>query len=199
MSIGWLIRTFTRVKMLALILQLAVVVSPDTARIAPVAGSPAVVAAGQARPRAIEVSEWYHRRLVVHKTLSYAMLPVFASQYVAGSKLYDQGAGGAVAPAWARPVHRIGAATIAGIFGVNTVTGLWNLWDSRQVEDKRWLRVSHALAMLGADAAFAYTGLKLANEAENSFEKRREHRRVAVYAIGVSVGSGAVMKIFNDR
>ncbi|MEO5567059.1 MAG: hypothetical protein ABIR92_01115, partial [Gemmatimonadaceae bacterium] len=125
--------------------------------------------------------------------------PVFAAQYVAGTKLYDEGAGGGAAPGWARPVHQFGAAAVAGIFGVNTVTGLWNLWDSRQVEDKRWLRVSHAVIMLGADAAFAYTGLKLANEAENSAEKRRQHRRVAVYAIGVSVGSGVTMKIFNDR
>lgn len=185
--------------MLSLILQLAVGVVPDSVRVEPVRGPVAVVAAGQGRPRAIEVSEWYHRRFVVHKTLSYAMLPVFAAQYVAGSKLYDEGAGGGPAPGWARPVHRFGAATVAGIFGINTVTGLWNLWDSRHVEDKRWLRVSHSVVMLGADAAFAYTGLKLAKEARSSPEKRRQHRRVALYAIGVSVGSGVTMKIFNDR
>jgi hypothetical protein len=150
------------------------------------------------RVRAVEVSEWYGRRLLIHRTLSYAMLPVFASQYVAGTKLYDaQQVGGKPAPSWARPVHQAGAATIAGIFGVNTVTGLWNLWDSRHTPEHRLLRYTHAAVMLGADAAFAYTGIKLSHEAENSFVKRDEHRKVALYAIGASTISGVVMKIFN--
>ena len=150
------------------------------------------------RARAVEVSEWYGRRLTIHRTLSYAMLPVFASQYIAGTKLYDaQQPGGKPAPGWARPVHQVGAGTIAGIFGVNTVTGLWNLWDSRHTPEHRWLRYTHAAVMLGADAAFAYTGIKLSQEAENSFVKRDEHRKVALYAIGASTVSGVVMKIFN--
>jgi hypothetical protein len=150
------------------------------------------------RARAVEVSEWYGRRLVIHRTLAYAMLPVYATQYVAGTKLYDaQRAGGTPAPSWARPLHKTGAYTIAGIFGVNTVTGVWNLWDSRHTEQNRWLRYSHAAVMIGADAAFAYTGMKLSKEAANSQLKRDQHRRVALYAIGASTASGLVMKIFN--
>ena len=125
------------------------------------------------------------------------MLPVFTAQYVAGSALFDQGNGGPAAPGWARPVHKAGAATIAGIFTVNTVTGLWNLWDSRQVEEHRWLRYSHALVMLGADAAFAYTGSKLADEAKLTTANRRRHRQVALISIGVSTASGVIMKIYN--
>jgi hypothetical protein len=183
---------------LALVLQLAAA-APDSTRL-----SPTVVLAGQSqdttqqRRRAVEISEWYGRRLAIHRTLSYVMVPVFAAQYVAGSKLYDaEQAGGTPAPSWARPVHQAGAATVAGIFGVNTVTGVWNLWDSRHTEEKRWLRLSHAVVMLGADAAFAYTGIKLSQEAENSAEKRKQHRQVALYAIGASTASGLVMKIFN--
>ena len=184
---------------LALFFQLAVA-APDTSRLAPTV----VIAEQQQqdttrrRRRAVEVSEWYGRRLTIHRTLSYAMLPVFVAQYVAGSKLYDaEQAGGSPAPSWARPVHQVGAGAIAGIFTVNTVTGLWNLWDSRHTEDHRWLRVSHAVLMLGADAAFAYTGIKLSDEAENSAEKRKQHRTVALYAIGISTVSGVAMKIFN--
>jgi hypothetical protein len=184
---------------LALFFQLAVV-APDTSRHAP-----AVVATAEQqqdttrrRRRAVEISEWYGRRLTIHRALSYAMVPVFTAQYIAGTKLYDAQFGGASpAPSWARPVHQVGASTIAGIFSVNTVTGLWNLWDSRHTEDHRWLRLSHAAVMLGADAAFAYTGIKLSQEAENSFEKRKQHRQVALYAIGASTVSGVVMKIFN--
>lgn len=181
--------------MLALLFQLAAA-TPDTTRL------PSLPAIDQQdttrrRARAIEVSEWYGRRLTIHRIASYAMVPVFTAQYVAGSQLYDAEQTLTAAPGWARPVHKVGAATVAGIFGVNTVTGLWNLWDSRHVEEKRWLRYSHALAMLGADVAFAYTGIKLSQEAENSAEKRREHRNTAIYAMGLSVGSGLVMKFFN--
>jgi len=150
------------------------------------------------RPRAVEVSEWYGRRLTIHRTLSYAMPVVFATQYIAGTKLYNASkAGGTPAPSWARPVHKAGAYTVAGIFGVNTVTGVWNLWDSRHTTEHRWLRYTHAAVMLGADAAFAYTGIKLSEEAEDSFVKRDEHRKVALYAIGASTASGVIMKIFN--
>jgi hypothetical protein len=150
------------------------------------------------RARAVEVSEWYGRRLTIHRTLSFAMLPVFASQYIAGTKLYEaQQVGGSPAPSWARPVHKAGAVTVAGIFGVNTVTGVWNLWDSRHTRENRWLRYTHAAVMLGSDAAFAYTGIKLSQDAKQSFVKRDQHRRVALYAIGASTVSGVVMKIFN--
>src|SRR5689334_16611979 len=124
------------------------------------------------RRRAVEVSEAYGQRLQVHRILSYAMIPVFTAQYVAGTKLYDAAANGTRAPGWAKPVHSAGAAAIAGIFTINTITGVWNLWDSRHTPEHRWLRYSHAAVMLGADAAFAYTGIKLSQEAENSFVKR---------------------------
>jgi hypothetical protein len=150
------------------------------------------------RPRAVEVSEWYGRRLTIHRYMSYAMVPVFTMQYIAGTKLYDaQLAGHGPAPDWALPVHKVGASTIATIFTVNTVTGVWNLWDSRHTPEHRWLRLSHAAVMLGADAAFAYTGIKLSRQAENDPDKRAEHRRVALVAIGASTASGLVMKFFN--
>jgi hypothetical protein len=51
--------------------------------------------------------------------------------------------------------------------------------------------------MLAADAAFTYTGAKLSNDAENSAAKRREHRTVALYAIGATVVSGSIMRFWN--
>ncbi|HEY9227386.1 MAG TPA: hypothetical protein VIP11_12105 [Gemmatimonadaceae bacterium] len=121
-------------------------------------------------------------------------LPVFALQYAAGDQLYRKGSD---APAWAKTGHRVGATTLAGIFTVNTVTGAWNWWDSRKASNGRVLRTVHALSLLGADAAFTYAGVKLSNEAENSAEKRRQHRTVALSAIAVSAVSGIGMKILN--
>lgn len=146
------------------------------------------------RRKSVNVSEWYSRRLTVHRYIAYSTLPVFALQYAAGTQLYDKGAG---APTWAKTMHRVGATALAGMFTVNTVTGVWNWWDSRSVEQNRVLRTVHALTMLGTDFAFSYTGAKLSNEAENSADKRRLHREVALVSIGVTVASGLAMKIWN--
>jgi hypothetical protein len=146
------------------------------------------------RPRAVEVSEWYSRRLTIHRYVAYATLPVFALEYAAGDQLYRKSRD---APTWAKTTHRVGATALAGMFTVNTVTGVWNWWDSRSISQGRELRTIHALSMLGADAAFTYAGAKLANEAETSSDKRRLHRTIALSAIGVTVASGVAMKLWN--
>jgi hypothetical protein len=147
------------------------------------------------RVRAIEVSEWYGRRLTLHRRLSYTVIPLFAFQYAAGDQIWEKGA---AAPEWARRGHRIGAATIGSVFLVNTVTGAWNLWDSRHVEDGRARRYLHAASMLVADAGFTWAGAVLSEQAERSLSKRRLHRTVALSSIALSVTSGLIMYLTND-
>jgi hypothetical protein len=53
--------------------------------------------------------------------------------------------------------------------------------------------------MLGADAAFAYTGIKLAHDADRHIDARATHRRVALISMGVTVASGLSMSILNNR
>jgi hypothetical protein len=146
------------------------------------------------RRRSVQVSEWYARRLTIHRYAAYTSIPVFALQYAAGSQLYDKSR---EAPEWAKTGHRIGATALATIFTVNTVTGAWNWWESRSAPKGRTLRTLHALTMLGADAAFTYAGVKLSDEAENNPDKRRQHRTVALSAIGLTAVSGIAMKFFN--
>jgi hypothetical protein len=146
------------------------------------------------RPKAIEVSDWYSRRLTIHRYVAYGTLPVFGAQWMAGKRLYDDSRD---APAWAKTTHRVGATVLAGAFTVNTVTGVWNLWDSRSVKQGRVLRTAHAIAMLGADAAFTYAGAKLSDEAEQSADKRRLHRTIALSAMAVTTVSGIAMKFWN--
>lgn len=148
------------------------------------------------RVQAVEVSDWYSRRLTLHRRLSYTVIPLFAFQYAAGQQLWEKGTGGA--PEWARRGHRIGAATIGGVFLVNTVTGVWNLWDSRHVEQGRTRRYLHATSMLLADAGFTWAGAKLSEEAERSLAKRRLHRTVALSSMALSVTSGLIMYLTND-
>lgn len=170
---------------LGLTAQLLVAIPSDTPPPAP-----------RLRPRvkAIEVGDWYNRRLTLHRRLSYAMIPVFAFQWTAGQQVWEKGS---AAPAWARTGHQAGAATVATIFTINTVTGIWNLWDSRSVPQGRKRRYVHAVAMLAADAGFTWAGAVLSEQAETDFSKRTLHRKVALTSIGITVTSGLFMKFFN--
>lgn len=141
------------------------------------------------------MSEWYERRLTLHRRLAYATLPLFAFQYAAGMQIWDKGAS---APEWARTGHRVGAAAIAGVFAANVVTGTWNWLDSRDVAEGRVRRTVHGLSMLVASAGFTYAGAVLSQQAETDPDKRRLHRTVALTSIGITVTSAAMMKFFND-
>ena len=147
------------------------------------------------RRKSIEVSEWYERRLRIHRYGAYATIPLFIYQAAAGNELYHKGS---AADGWARNGHRVGATAVATVFGVNTVTGLWNLWDSRAVEQGRTRRTIHALLMLASDAGFAYAGIKLSEDAEQSAAARRRHRNTAYASMGVAVTGAGMMLLWRD-
>lgn len=147
------------------------------------------------RRRSIEVSDWYERRLRIHRYGAYATIPLFAFQAAAGNELYHKGD---AADGWAKNGHRVGATALATVFGVNTVTGLWNLWDSRAVEQGRTRRTIHTLLMLASDAGFAYAGIKLSEDAEESSAARRRHRNTAYASMGVAVTGAGMMFLWRD-
>jgi hypothetical protein len=147
------------------------------------------------RRKAIEVSDWYERRLRIHRYGAYATLPLFVFQAAAGNELYQKGSG---APGWARNGHRVGATALATVFTVNTVTGLWNLWDSRAVPQGRTRRAIHTVLMLASDAGFAYAGIKLSEDAEQSAEARRKPRNTAYASMGVAVTGAGMMLLWRD-
>jgi hypothetical protein len=147
------------------------------------------------RRKAVQVSDWYERRLRIHRYLAYTTIPLYAFQAIAGNQLYQESAS---APEWAKTGHRVGATALATVFTVNTVTGLWNLWDSRSVPQGRTRRAIHTVLMLASDAGFTYAGVKLSNEAENSAEKRRQHRNLAYASMGVAIAGSGMMLIWRD-
>jgi len=147
------------------------------------------------RRKSVQVSDWYERRLRIHRYLAYTTIPLYAFQAIAGNQLFQESSG---APEWAKTGHRVGATALAGVFTVNTVTGLWNLWDSRSVPQGRTRRTIHTILMLASDAGFTYTGIKLSNEAENSLEKRRQHRNLAYASMGVAIAGSGMMLIWRD-
>src|SRR4051812_31765694 len=76
------------------------------AAVAAAAPAPAQDTVRRRRPRSVEVSDWYSRRLTVHRYVSYSIIPVFAFQYAAGRQLFSKGSD---APTWAKTGHRVGA------------------------------------------------------------------------------------------
>ena len=148
------------------------------------------------RRRAIEVGDWYERRLRIHRYGSYAVYPLFALTTLSGNALYEDPRNG---PVWAKNGMRYGATALAGVFTSNTVTGLWNLWDSRTVPKGRTRRTLHAILMLASDAGFTYAGAKLADEAENSVDKRREHRTWAYGSMATTLAAITVIKYWPEE
>jgi hypothetical protein len=146
------------------------------------------------RPRAVEVSDAYAMRLRIHKYASYATIPLFAAQTIAGNQMYQSGGAD---PSWAKTTHSLGAAGLGALFTVNTVTGVWNLWDSRGVTQGRTVRLVHSALMLASDAGFAYAGIKLGPDATRSGVKRQEHRRMAFISMGSALAGYATMLVAN--
>jgi hypothetical protein len=147
-------------------------------------------AADQRPPAAVTVSDGYAMRAKIHKIASFATLPLFGAQYFLGSKL-DEGTGSETV----RATHAAIATTMVGLFGVNTVTGLWNLWEGRNDPSKRGLRMLHGLLMLGADGGFVATGL-LAPTNEGG-GNRSLHKSVAITSIAVAT-TGYLIMLFGN-
>lgn len=143
-----------------------------------------VAAPAEQRPQAFTYSDAYNTRRKIHMAASWATLPLFVGQYIAGQKLYD-GEGGESAKSW----HGGLAASVAALFAVNTVTGVWNLWEARGDPNGKTRRMIHGLLMLGADAGFVATGLMAPDDDGEGGSSQSAHRTVAITSMGVAAGS----------
>ena len=171
-----------------------VVLSPD---VAPGAG--AATDTLQKRRRAVTHSDFYYKRLTVHRWASYGMVPLFAAQYVLGERLIDDRGGST------KGLHSTVAGTLAGVYGLNTVTGAWNWWEDRHVAEGRTRRSVHALAMLVAGAGFIATGATADDlgddDEEGGGEGARDastHRNVAIASMGLATAGGVMMWLWKD-
>lgn len=131
------------------------------------------------RARAYEYSDAYRTRARIHRYASFATLPLFVAQVVEGQRLFD-GTGGSST----RSTHKALALSIGGLFGVNSVTGVWNLIESRHDPNHRKRRLFHGLTMLGCDAGFVATGLLAPGDGGSG--DRSLHRKVAITSMGIA-------------
>ena len=147
------------------------------------------------RVKAVEMSDFYELRLRVHHYASYATIPLFVAQTIAGNQLYQADKSGAAKPGWARGTHSAGAAGLGVLFTLNTVTGLWNLWDSRHIENGRTKRIIHSVLLLASDGGFALSGANGGGDLQQSQASRRNHRNVAYASMGVALAGYGIMLI----
>jgi hypothetical protein len=141
------------------------------------------------RHAAVEYSDWYYRRLQIHRWGSFAELPVFAAEYWLGNKLISRSS---IPGSWVKPTHVTVATALGGLFAVNTVTGVWNLYDSRKDTDQRALVWSHSALMLAADAGFAVTGL-LGGDAGGTTANANRHRNAGLISMGFATAGTVLM------
>jgi hypothetical protein len=141
-------------------------------------------------PKAFEYSDAYHARAKIHKYASFATLPLFVTEAFLGQSLYND-------PSSGKKTAHLGVATgIGSLFGINTVTGVWNLVEARHDPNhsgRRWL---HGLLMLGADAGFLATAAT-GPEGEDHFRadegSRSTHRALAFTSISMATAGYVVM------
>lgn len=131
------------------------------------------------RPVAFVYSPAYEVRAKIHKYASFLTLPLFGAQALLGLKLDD---GSTSEPV--RATHAAIATTMVGLFGVNTVTGVWNAWEGRANPNGRTRRLVHSMLMLASDAGFVATGLLAPTN--DGGGNRGLHKGVAFTSIGTA-------------
>jgi hypothetical protein len=165
-------------------------VAPETWQPLAVAVADQTPSAPTARARAYEYSDAYRTRAKIHRYASFATLPLFVAQFVEGQRLFD-GTGGS----GTRSTHKALAFSIGGLFGVNSVTGVWNLIEGRHDPTHRKRRLFHGLTMLGCDAGFVATGLLAPGDGGS--DDRARHRKVAITSMAVASANFVFMLLTN--
>ncbi|HXI20027.1 MAG TPA: hypothetical protein VNH46_03030, partial [Gemmatimonadales bacterium] len=155
------------------------------------------------RPRAIEYSDGYYTRLRIHQLASYLTVPLFVAEYIDGQHLINNpGTRG-----FARDVHGPLAVSIAGLFAVNTVTGVMNLWEGRKDPNGRTRRWIHGLSMIVADAGFVAVGMTAPHHHRDPTtgarlptdpSQARTHRDLAIGSMSLALSSYLMMLIWKD-
>jgi hypothetical protein len=158
--------------------------------------SPDTVPPKRTRPRAIEYSDAYYTRLRIHQLASYAELPLFATEYILGERLLKEERTGFPSQGL-KTAHSTVALGLGALFTINTVTGGWNLWDARHDPANRALRLIHSVAMLGADAGFAWAGASGGGAKKNQIDANH-HRTIAISSMALATAGTAMMWLFHN-
>jgi hypothetical protein len=145
------------------------------------------------RPVAIEYSDAHETRAKIHKYTSWAALPLMATEFALGEKLYNDPNS---INSSSRGVHGAVGASLIGVFGVQSVTGVWNLVESNQAPG-RTKRLVHGILMLAAEGGFVAAAVTAPGHGRNdllTFDANKStHRDIAIVSLGVGTGGYLLM------
>ena len=148
------------------------------------------------RPKAFVYSDGYRTRAKIHRYASFATLPLFVAEGFVGQSLYSNPTEGK------KTAHLAIASGMGVLFGVNAVTGIWNLMEARKDPTGHTKRTIHGILMLAASAGFLATA---ATAPESEFGEdgqgnsggdggsRSLHRGIAFTSIGLALTSYLIM------
>jgi hypothetical protein len=144
---------------------------------------------------AFEYSDAYHTRDKIHHIASFATLPLFGAEAYVGQKMFNDAS--AATPGM-RHLHGTLAIAITGLFGVNSVTGIWNLVEARKDPHGSFRRTLHGVLMLVADAGFVATAIdhpngRSASGAAIYVPKENQHLALAYASLSVATVSYLLM------
>ena len=151
--------------------------------------------------KAIELSSAYAVRLKIHQIGSFVEFPLFAVEIIVGQKLARDRDRGIRSSESLRGTHRALAAGLGVLFGVNTITGTWNLVEGWKDPKGRTRRVIHSLAMLAADAGFLATAGSAPDDDEGGTgggSRVGTHRTWAISASSVATAATLMMWLWKD-
>jgi len=158
-------------------------------------GPASVQGAPAAHPAAITYSDGYLLRAKIHKYSSFATLPLFATEVALGQSIYNDPAN-----ADSRKGAHIAVGTgIIGLFGVNAVTGVWNMVEDRHNPQGRKLRLVHGLLMLTANVGFVATAATGPHGKEHGFvtppseSDKALHRNLAIGSMAIGTVGYTIM------
>ena len=100
------------------------------------------------------LSNGYFTRRKIHKYTSFATLPLLAAEAIVGQKLLNESN---PEDSSLRSAHSGLAAGMGVLFGVETVTGVWNMLESRKISPAHKKHMFHGILMFAADAGFVAT------------------------------------------
>jgi hypothetical protein len=157
-------------------------------------GAPALALDQQGqRPVAIEYSDAHETRAKIHKCASWATLPLMGAEFALGEKLYNDTNSETDS---LRGVHGAVGAGLIGLFGVNSVTGLWNLLESNQAPGHT-KRLVHGIMMLAAEGGFVAAAASAPGHSRNPLvaidTNKATHRDIAFVSIGVGTAGYLLM------
>jgi heme A synthase len=134
----------------------------------------------------------YEVRADIHKYASWATIPVFAAEWALGQSLYDNPSSSGAR----RGAHAAVGTAIVGLFGVQAVTGVWNLWASRHDPLGRKIRVAHSALMLASNVGLLVASANGPSSRKPDFNSAKvTHRNVAIASIGVGT-AGYLLVLF---